>query len=413
MPLLVQSLATEKLLPEVTVPPIVILLKVRFVPEFEIDEPLFMVMVPFEGAKVAVELLVRVPPTAKLEEVVTVAPVAMVKPEKVRLVPELTIEDPLPIEIVPPEGTKVAVELLVNAPLTPKLEEVVTVAPDAMVKPLKVRLVPEFEIDEPLFIVIVPADGAKVAVELLVKAPPTAKLDEVVTVAPEAMVKPENVRLVPELLIDAPLFIVMVPADGAKVAVELLVRAPPTAKLEEVVTVAPLAIVRPEKVRLVPEFEIDEPLFIVIVPPEAVKVAVELLVKAPLTTKLEDVVTVAPVAIVSPEKLKLVPELEIEAPLFIVIMPAEGAKVAVELLVKGPPTAKLDEVVTVAPASIVRPEKVRFELAPPLLTIEPPFFIVTVPLVGAKVAPILTVNAPATYQDVTGWTEGVAATVIL
>jgi len=73
--------------------------------------------------------------------------------------------------------------------------------------------------------VIVPADGLKLAKLPTVKAPFTVKLDVVVTVAELAMVKPLKAR-VPELVIDEPLFIVMVPADGVKVP--LTVKAPPT-----------------------------------------------------------------------------------------------------------------------------------------------------------------------------------------
>jgi hypothetical protein len=190
----------------------------------------------------------------------------------------LAIDAPLSIVIVPAEGVKVALPLTVKAPLALKLLEVVTVALVAMARPLKVNA-PELEIDPPLFIVMVPLDGAKVALLLTVNAPPTLKLLEVVTVAEAATVRPLKVR-VPEFEIDAPLFIVMVPAEGAKVALLLAVNAPPTEKLLDVVTVADAATVKLKKVK-VPELEIDEPLFIVTVPLVGVKVPVT--VKAPPT----------------------------------------------------------------------------------------------------------------------------------
>ena len=86
----------------------------------------------------------------------------------------------------------------------------------AIVSPEKVREVPELEIPEPTaLMVIVPLEGLKVAVEELVKVPAMLNEEEVVTVAPEAMVKLWKVR-VPELVMEEPLFMVMVPFEGEK-----------------------------------------------------------------------------------------------------------------------------------------------------------------------------------------------------
>ena len=106
--------------------------------------------------------------------------VAIVKPLNVSDVPELEIVDPAAdMVIVPPEGLNVAVELLVNVPATLKLLEVVTVAPDGIVKLWKVA-VPLFAIDEPLFMVIVPPLGVNVPVTD--NAPVTVAVDDPVTV---------------------------------------------------------------------------------------------------------------------------------------------------------------------------------------------------------------------------------------
>ena len=142
--------------------------------------------------------------------------------------------------IVPADGLKLAKLPTVKAPFTVKSDEVVTVAELAMVKPLKAR-VPELAIDEPLFIVIVPADGVKLANVSTVKTPFTVKLAELVTVAELARVKLLKVS-VPLLAILAPLFIVIVPAEGVKVP--LTVNAPPT-----VAVLVPVVIV-PEIVKL-------------------------------------------------------------------------------------------------------------------------------------------------------------------
>jgi hypothetical protein len=103
----------------------------------------------------------------------------MVRPEKIKLVPEFTILHPVvAMVIAPPDGLKVAVEELVRVPLMVKDEEVVTVAPEAIVILLKTRLddaPPLLTIDPPSVKVIVPAVGARVLPELTVKAPSTEK----------------------------------------------------------------------------------------------------------------------------------------------------------------------------------------------------------------------------------------------
>ena len=79
--------------------------------------------------------------------------------------------------------------------------------------------------------VIVPAVGARVRLELTVNAPPTEKLAVGWVVGVPAIVNPEKVK-VPELdIVQAVPAIVMVPAAGVKVTKELIVKAPPTEKL--------------------------------------------------------------------------------------------------------------------------------------------------------------------------------------
>ena len=107
---------------------------------------------------------------------------AIVKPLKVK-VPLLVMDQPVVfIVIVPEDGLKLADVPTVKTPLRPKLDEVVTVAELAIVKLLKVKL-PLFVMDEPLFMVIVPAEGVKVP--LTVKAPPTAAVLVPVGIVPE------------------------------------------------------------------------------------------------------------------------------------------------------------------------------------------------------------------------------------
>lgn len=146
------------------------------------DDPLFMVMVPEDGERFPPETF-RAPAIVKLEEVVVVP--VIVKPWKVK-VPLLAIEDPLVMVMVPEEGERFPPETS-SADAIVKSEEVVVVP--LTVKLLKTSDVPEFTIEPPV-IVIVPDEGAKVAVVSFVKVPATEKLDEVVTVAPEAIVSP-------------------------------------------------------------------------------------------------------------------------------------------------------------------------------------------------------------------------------
>lgn len=148
----------------------------------EIDDPLFIVIVPPVGANVTPLLTVNAPAITKLVLycVCAVGVAAIVNPLNRKDVPELEIVDPAAdIVIVPPEGLNVAVELLVNVPATLKLLDVVTVADEGIVKLWKVA-VPLFEIDEPLFIVIVPPLGVNVPVTD--SALVTVAVDEPVTV---------------------------------------------------------------------------------------------------------------------------------------------------------------------------------------------------------------------------------------
>jgi len=111
----------------------------------------------------------------------------------------------------------------------------------AIVKPLKVN-VPLFTTDQPVVAkVIVPEDGLKLAEVPTVKAPFTVKLAELVTVAELARVKLLKVS-VPVLVIDAPLFIVIVPAEGVKV--------PETDKAPPTVAVLVPVVIVPEIVKL-------------------------------------------------------------------------------------------------------------------------------------------------------------------
>ena len=97
-------------------------------------------------------------------------------------VPLLEILDPAAdIVIVPPLGLKFALVPMLNVPPTEKLLDVVTVAEFDIVRLLNV-IVPEFEIDEPLFIVIVPLVG--VNVPLTVNAPPTVAVFEAPVIEP-------------------------------------------------------------------------------------------------------------------------------------------------------------------------------------------------------------------------------------
>lgn len=254
----------------------------------------FAVIVP-DGVNVAVVPIVNVPATVTEPEAVTVAEAATDRLLKVN-VPELEIDAPLFIVIVPPDGANTAVVPTLNAPPTLKLLDVVTVAAFATVNPLKVN-VPELAMDEPLFIVIVPLEGANTAVVPMESAPPTVKLLAVVTVAAFAMVKLLNVNE-PELEIEAPLFIVIAPAEAVNVAPVPTLRTPPMLTSLEVEEVAELAIVRLLKVSVPAEFTMDEPLFIVIVPEIGVNVPVT--VNALRTVALFDAPVIEPLTLRPP-----------------------------------------------------------------------------------------------------------------
>jgi hypothetical protein len=155
----------------------------------------------------------------------------MVSPEKIKLVPEFTILHPVvAMVMVPPDGLNVAVDELVNAPFMVKEEDVVTVAPEAIVRLLKVR-VPELAIEEPVFMVIVPADGDKLP-PLTFNAAFISKLLEVAVVPVTVKLLNTKLEEAPPLLVMVPPVIVIVPAVGAKVLVELTVKAPETEKEE-------------------------------------------------------------------------------------------------------------------------------------------------------------------------------------
>ena len=188
------------------------------------DEPVFIVTVPDGGPKTALVPTVRAPPRLKLPDAVTVAEFAIVNALNPR-VPEFAIDAPFVNVIVPADGLKTELVPTVSAPLTLKPVDVVTVAEFGIVNALNVRA-PEFAIDAPFVIVIVPADGLKIAPAPSVRAPPTLKLLDVVTVALAAIDRPLNAS-VPEFVIDDPLFIVIVPSVGLNVPVT--VKAPPTA----------------------------------------------------------------------------------------------------------------------------------------------------------------------------------------
>ena len=101
---------------------------------------------------------------------------------------------------------------------------------------------PELETVQPVpVMVIVPAEGLKLAPELTVNAPVMLKLLAVATVAEEAMVRLENVR-VPELTMDEPLFMVMVPLVGVNV--------PVTVKIPFTVAELPAPVIEPLTFRL-------------------------------------------------------------------------------------------------------------------------------------------------------------------
>jgi len=140
------------------------------------------VIVPEVGAKDLVELTVKAPPTLKEDVGWVVGVSETVRPLKTK-VPELARDQPVVAKVIVPEdGLRLAKLPTVKAPFTVKLDPLVTVAELAMVKLLKVRI-PVSAIFEPLFIVIVPAEGVKVP--LTVNAPPTVAVLVPVVIVPE------------------------------------------------------------------------------------------------------------------------------------------------------------------------------------------------------------------------------------
>lgn len=149
-----------------------------------------------------------------------------------------------------------------------------------------------------------------------------------------------SLRSTPRSLIVAPESNVIVPAEAENLLKLLMaVKTPPTLKLLAVVT-APVQIVISLKVK-VPELTIEEPTSIVMVPELGVNVQVEPLVRTPFTVKLVLAVTEAvEQEVVRSLNESKVPELVIVDPPFMVIAPVEGLKVIPELLVKVPATEK-------------------------------------------------------------------------
>lgn len=260
----------------------------------DIDPP-YIVIVPEEGEKLAPEPTLSDAVTSKLLDVVTVAEAAIAKTRNCS-VPELEIDDPFLIVMVPPVGASVVEALTVNAPPTEKLAEGCVVGVPAMVSPLKVN-VPELLTDHPVpVIVIVPSVGVNLLPAVTVSVPANKKLAEGGVCGVPAMVRPLKVNI-PELLRPHKIpVMVIVPAEGEKFAPDPTFKAPAILKLLDVVTVADVAIVNPWKVS-VPELLIDEPLFMVIVPAEGIKLPLPLTISAVATAKLFDVTTPVPLMV--------------------------------------------------------------------------------------------------------------------
>ena len=126
-------------------------------------------------------------------------------------------------------------EAILKVPLIVKLLELPAVDVPLEVRLLKVRVVPELVIVQPAQ-VIVPELEVKTLVELFVRVPAIEKLELPVAVDAEAMARLKNVGAEPEVAIEAPLFKVMVPADGTKAAV--VVRTPVTVAVVDAVMAA-------------------------------------------------------------------------------------------------------------------------------------------------------------------------------
>jgi hypothetical protein len=205
----------------------------------------------------------------------------------------LPVSVPAPLMTADAAGVKVELLFAVNVPATAMLPVAETAAEDASVKPRKVSD-PELAIEEPLLNVTVPPVGANVVEPLTVKAPPT--LNEVVGCAlgVPAIVRPAKVGAAVRASDQAVPVSVIVPALGLKMDALPVVSAAATEKLLDVVTVADAGMVRPRNVRA-PEFEIEEPLAIVIVPVEATRLSVDVTDSDVLTVKVADVVVPLPV----------------------------------------------------------------------------------------------------------------------
>ena len=218
-------------------------------------------------------------------------------------------------------------------------------------------------VPEPVSVPVAPemtfaAAGVNVEPELTVNVPATEKLFAVET-AP-LVVSDENAKT-PDAptAMEPPVFIVIVPDDGERFALVPRVSAPPTLKFVDADAVTELPRVSPLNMSVPPILLIAAPVVErVTVPPEAVNVAPDATENFVPTEKLLDVVTVAPAAMEIVLSVS-VPEFAIELPLFIVIVPAEGARVAPVPTVRAPATEKLLEVVTVAELAIVRPANVK------------------------------------------------------
>ncbi len=124
-----------------------------------------------------------------------------------------------------------------------KLLDVVTVADAAMVNPWNVS-VPEFAMDDPLFIVIVPPVGASVVEPLTVKVPPTDKTRCRLRRWSAGNGESLKCRRGTERNVHAVPVMVMVPPLGLKTALAPVVSAPAMLKLLDVVTVAEAAMLR-------------------------------------------------------------------------------------------------------------------------------------------------------------------------
>jgi hypothetical protein len=180
-------------------------------------------------------------------------------------------------------------------PATVSLKLLNVVAPDIVEVPLAVKAtVPELWVNVPLLVKLPPilmVFEVEVKVpELTVKLPLTVKLLELPAVAVPVVLRLLNVNVVPELVMVQPLQ-VMVPELEVNVPVELLVKVPAMEKLLLPVTVAPEAIVKLKNVGADPEVEMEDPSFMVIVPDPGAKAAV--VVSTPVTVALAALVIAA------------------------------------------------------------------------------------------------------------------------